>query len=196
MEPLAISGKISRSVKYYFIWPEWMLSRNMYDASTGLFSCPISARSSSTRGPSRRSKPCWRMQQLWMWNAPRKTPTKKKMEKNVGRSCGRKMISWIYPPGCVLVENPPRFFLRVWNPKFLNPSSACNWTGDGGPSWERFVFFLVDFERPKQHAALWSTCFSLRFGCGVSRLWSLLKFWNMLVLLPHLEDAIMANESL
>lgn len=43
----------------------------------------------------------------------------------VGRSCGRTMISWIYPP---------RMRSR-------------------GPSWERIRFLLVDFERPEQHAA-------------------------------------------
>ena len=37
-------------------------------------------------------------------------PNKKEHGETVGRSCGRKMISWIYPPGCVLVENPPRVF--------------------------------------------------------------------------------------
>lgn len=79
-------------------------------------------------------------------------------------------------------------FWRVWNPQFRLQLVT-------GPILGEIRIFLVDM-RDLNSTLLVVCCLSLRFGCGVSRLWSLLEFWNVLVLLLHLEDAIMANESL
>ena len=106
---------------------------------------PLFGRSNSTSGPSRKSKRCWRMQQLWMWNAPRKTPTKKNMEKQLE---GLVVEKWYLGsiPQDAFSSKIHQGFLASLESQVPKPQFRLQLVT--GPILGEIRFFLVNFERP------------------------------------------------